>query len=75
MLCERTRWKMLHSMRAHMQVIADSVSGLVFKCRRDRKSINVDPSARLGDSSVRTDLDTHEYLQAVIYDHATRRRA
>jgi Domain of unknown function (DUF4464) len=56
-------------------VIADSVSGLVFKNKCDRKTLNVDPAAALGDNSTRTDLPTHEYAQAVLYDHVTRRRA
>ena len=60
---------------ADLQVIADSIAGLVFKNKRDRKTLNVDPNGDLGDSSTRTDLDTHEYQQVVIYDHVTRRRA
>ena len=56
-------------------MIADSVSGLVFKNKRDRKTLNVDPDSPLGDNSTRTDLDTDEHMQVVIYDHVTRRRA
>ena len=58
-----------------VQVIADSASGLVFKNKRDRKTISVDPSCSLGDNSTRTDLPTSEYVQVVLYDHVTRRRA
>lgn len=57
------------------QVIAENEKGLLFKNKRDRKVINVDPKAVPGDNSTRTELQTDEYIQAVIYDHVTRRRA
>lgn len=59
---------------ASFQVIADNAAGLVFKNKRDRKTISVDPNSSLGDNSTRTDFSTHEHLQVVIYDHVTRRR-
>mmetsp|Transcript_26475 Transcript_26475/g.57763 ORF Transcript_26475/g.57763 Transcript_26475/m.57763 type:complete len:239 (+) Transcript_26475:157-873(+) len=59
----------------NFQVIADNEAGLLFKNKRDRKVINVDPRARPGDNSTRTELQTHEYMQVVIYDHVTRRRS
>ena len=55
-------------------MIADNEAGVLFKNKRDRKVINVDPRAKPGDNSSRTDLETDEYLQVVIYDHVTRRR-
>ncbi len=58
-----------------VQVIAENEKGLLFKNKRDRKVINVDPKAVPGDNSTRTELQTEEYIQAVIYDHVTRRRA
>lgn len=58
----------------NFQVIADSDSGLLFKNKRDRKIINVDPKANPGDNSTRTEIKTDEYLQVVIYDHMTRRK-
>ena len=58
-----------------LQVIADNESGLLFKNKRDRKVINVDPRAKPGDNSTRTELKTEEYMQVVIYDHVTRRRS
>lgn len=58
-----------------MQVIADSEAGLLFKNKRDRKLINVDPRAKPGDNSTRTELLTHEYAQVVLFDHVTRRRS
>lgn len=57
------------------QVIAEDVRGLIFKNKRDRKVINVDPKALPGDNSARTELQTDEYIQVVIYDHVTRRRS
>lgn len=58
-----------------LQVVAENEKGLLFKNKRDRKVINVDPKAVPGDNSTRTELQTEEYIQAVIYDHVTRRRA
>merc|ERR1719164_319705 len=53
----------------NFQVIADSETGLLFKNKRDRKVINVDPKQPPGDNSTRTEVRTDEYLQVVIYDH------
>ena len=44
----------------NFQVIADNEAGLLFKNKRDRKVINVDPKARPGDNSRRIELHTHE---------------
>ena len=35
-----------HPPRTHTQVIADNASGLLFKNKRDRKIINVDPKVQ-----------------------------
>ncbi|GMH95596.1 hypothetical protein TrVE_jg13859 [Triparma verrucosa] len=59
----------------NFQVIADNETGLLFKNKRDRKVINVDPNANPGDNSTRTEIKTSEYLQVVIYDHMTRRKS
>ncbi|XP_063794747.1 cilia- and flagella-associated protein 299 isoform X1 [Pseudophryne corroboree] len=56
------------------QVIAENSSGLLFKNKRDRKILNVDPKASPGDNSIRIPIQTDLYLQAVIYDHITRRK-
>jgi uncharacterized protein (UPF0218 family) len=56
------------------QVIADSEAGLLFKNKRDRKVVNVDPKVPPGDNTTRTEIKTTEYLQIVIYDHMTRRK-
>ena len=47
-------------------MIADNEAGLLFKNKRDRKVINVDPKARPGDNSRRIELHTHEYTQVVL---------
>ncbi|CAK8683128.1 cilia- and flagella-associated protein 299-like [Clavelina lepadiformis] len=57
------------------QVIAENASGLLFKNKRDRKILNVDPKALTpGDNSTRTPVVTDQYIQVVIYDHVTRRK-
>ncbi|KAI8521667.1 PREDICTED: uncharacterized protein C4orf22 homolog [Branchiostoma belcheri] len=57
------------------QVIAESASGLLFKNKRDRKILNVDPKAASpGDNSTRTVIESPQYTQVVIYDHITRRK-
>jgi hypothetical protein len=58
----------------NFQVLADGEVGLLFKNKRDRKVINVDPRANPGDNTTRTEVRTGEALQVVIYDHFTRRR-
>ena len=59
----------------NFQVITDVESGLLFKNKRDRKVVNVDPRAAPGDNTTRTEIRTPEYSQAVIFDHFTRRKA
>ncbi|GFN98928.1 hypothetical protein PoB_002543400 [Plakobranchus ocellatus] len=57
------------------QVIAENASGLLFKNKRDRKIINVDPKApNPGDNSERHVITTNKYIQVVIYDHINRRK-
>ncbi len=58
----------------HYQVVADSAQGLLFKNKRDRKIVNVNPEMNPGDNTTRTELSTSEYVQVVFYDHSTRRR-
>ena len=58
------------------EVIADSSTGLLFKNRRDRKIINVDPKAHSpGDNTTRVALSNTRYIQVVLYDHVTRKKA
>mmetsp|Transcript_14550 Transcript_14550/g.22970 ORF Transcript_14550/g.22970 Transcript_14550/m.22970 type:complete len:244 (+) Transcript_14550:88-819(+) len=60
----------------NFQVIADNEAGLLFKNKRDRKVINVDPKLESpGDNSSRYEIPTTEYLQVVIFDHMTRRKS
>eukprot|EP00924_Labyrinthula_sp_SR-Ha-C_P005860 snap_masked-scaffold_14-processed-gene-7.40-mRNA-1 protein AED:0.33 eAED:0.33 QI:0/-1/0/1/-1/1/1/0/230 len=60
---------------ANYQVIADAEAGLLFKNKKDRKIINVDPSARhQGDNTVRKECTSKEYLQVVFFDHFARKR-
>lgn len=56
------------------QVIADSSQGLLFKNKRDRKIVNVNPECEPGDNSTRIEIKSPEYTQVVFYDHSTRRR-
>ncbi|XP_008068537.1 uncharacterized protein C4orf22-like [Carlito syrichta] len=56
------------------QVIADNPGGLLFKYKRDRKILNVDPKAQPGDNSTRIPIQTELYTQAVIFDHISRRK-
>jgi Domain of unknown function (DUF4464) len=58
----------------YYQVISDNHLGLLFKNKRDRKLINVNPEVNPGDNTTRMELETTEYVQIVIYDHTTRRR-
>lgn len=58
----------------HYQVIADSAQGLLFKNKRDRKVVNVNPETDPGDNTTRIEIQTNEYTQVVLYDHSTRRR-
>lgn len=57
----------------NFQVKADTEAGLLFKNKRDRKVINVDPNADCGDNSTRHVIHTKEYMQVVLYDHMSRR--
>ncbi|XP_065652219.1 cilia- and flagella-associated protein 299 isoform X4 [Hydra vulgaris] len=60
---------------ANYQVIAENTSGLLFKNKKDRKLINVDPKATSpGDNSSRISISSSKYIQVVLYDHVTRRK-
>ncbi|XP_004383166.1 cilia- and flagella-associated protein 299 isoform X2 [Trichechus manatus latirostris] len=56
------------------QVIADNPEGLLFKYKRDRKILNVDPKTPPGDNSTRMSIQTDLYMQVVIFDHISRRK-
>eukprot|EP00070_Physeter_catodon_P036472 XP_028343366.1 cilia- and flagella-associated protein 299-like [Physeter catodon] len=59
---------------SHFLVVPDQQLGLLFKHKRDRKSINVDPQGDPGDNSKRHEIETNEYIQFVIYDHMSRKK-
>jgi len=59
----------------NFQIMPDHEQGLLFKNKRDRKVINVDPKVEPGDNSKRLDVPTNEYIQVVIFDHMTRKKS
>ena len=49
--------------------------GLLFRNKRDRKVIDVNPdSASPGDGTTREEIQCDEYTQVVFFDHVTRRK-
>merc|ERR1711977_43324 len=64
-----------HNDSPNFQIIPDHEQGLLFKNKRDRKVINVDPKGEPGDNSKRSDIKTNEYIQVVIFDHMTRKKS
>ncbi|KAH0511739.1 hypothetical protein LTLLF_150385, partial [Microtus ochrogaster] len=56
------------------QVMADNPEGLLFKYKRDRKILNVDPKAQPGDNSARIPVQTELYTHVVLFDHISRRK-
>ena len=71
-------WKTQHARcnnTPNWQVLSESVRGLAFKSRRDRKVVSVDPRAESpGDSSTRTLFSSPNYTQVVLYDHIIRQK-
>lgn len=58
------------------QVITDNPTGLLFRNKRDRKIVNVDPRAVTpGENSIRADIKDPNYLHVVIFDHITKRKS
>ncbi|KAM9857926.1 cilia- and flagella-associated protein 299 [Aulostomus maculatus] len=60
------------SSSSNYQVIYDDPSGLLFKNKRDKKILNVDPSSGPGEDSKRTLLQSDLYVHVVVYDHNIR---
>jgi len=60
----------------NFRVDANSDAGLLFRNKRDRKVINVDPnkSDGPGDGTKRVEIQSPEYIQVVFFDHQTRRK-
>ena len=50
------------------------IQGLLFRNKRDRKVINVDPNKKPDDNTKRVEIKTPNYTQVVFYDHLTRRK-
>ncbi|EPZ31005.1 hypothetical protein ROZALSC1DRAFT_26428 [Rozella allomycis CSF55] len=59
----------------NFQVVTDNEGGLLFKNKRDRKVINVDPKVKPTENTTRHEIISPEYIQIVIYDHITRRKS
>eukprot|EP00968_Pinguiococcus_pyrenoidosus_P023936 scaffold4101_cov267-Pinguiococcus_pyrenoidosus.AAC.7 len=55
---------------SNFQVLTEGENGLLFKNKRDRKIISVDPTASPGDNTTRTELTCDEYLQVGSKLHA-----
>ena len=57
---------------------ANSDNGIMFRNKRDRKMINVDPRKDPpGDGTKRKEIECngeHGYIQVVFFDHVTRRK-
>ncbi|XP_018537854.2 cilia- and flagella-associated protein 299 [Lates calcarifer] len=56
----------------NFEVIYDDPNGLLFKNKRDKKILNVDPLSGPGEDSNRTFLQSDLYIHVVIYDHNIR---
>ncbi|KAM3611675.1 uncharacterized protein V6R79_022371 [Siganus canaliculatus] len=56
----------------NFEVIYDDPNSLLFKNRRDKKILNVDPASGPGEDSNRTFLLSDLYTHVVIYDHNIR---
>uniref|UniRef100_UPI003D6F5C2B cilia- and flagella-associated protein 299 n=1 Tax=Danio rerio TaxID=7955 RepID=UPI003D6F5C2B len=65
--------KSKHNNSSNYEVITENPSGLLFKCKNDRKILNVDPEELPGDSSTRTPVQSDLYVHVVIYDHVIRK--
>ena len=69
--------QILYNDSPNFKVDASSDQGLLFRNRRDRKVINVDPyqdPADMNGVCTRTDIECEEYTQVVFFDHETRRK-
>ena len=59
----------------NFRVDANSDAGLLFRNKRDRKVINVDPHKDPpGDGTKRVEIECDDYTQVVFFDHITRRK-
>ena len=61
----------------NFKVDANSEAGLLFRNRRDRKVINVNPYLPPEEQTgvcIREEIECEEYTQVVFFDHETRRK-
>ena len=59
----------------NFRVDANSDAGLLFRNKRDRKVIYVNPDLESpGDGTTRSEIECDEYTQVVFFDHTTRRK-
>ena len=59
----------------NFRVEANSDAGLLFRNKRDRKVIYVNPDLDdPGDGTTRQEIECDEYTQVVFFDHTTRRK-
>ena len=59
----------------NFRVDANSDAGLLFRNKRDRKVIYVNPELEdPGDGTTRQEIECDEYTQVVFFDHTTRRK-
>ncbi|XP_056134660.1 cilia- and flagella-associated protein 299 [Lampris incognitus] len=68
-------WKTKMSMSnssANYEVVTNNPSGLLFRNKTDGKDLHVDPWGTPGENSTRTPLQSHLYVQVVLYDHSVR---
>ena len=49
-------------------------AGLLFRNKRDRKVINVNPNAEKDENVERYEVESPDYTQIVLYDHQTRKK-
>ncbi|XP_069379434.1 cilia- and flagella-associated protein 299 [Paralichthys olivaceus] len=56
----------------NFEVLYEDPIGLLFRNKRDKKILNVDPSSGPGEDSNRTFLPSDLYIHVVIYDHNIR---
>jgi hypothetical protein len=58
----------------NFKVDASNQQGLVFRNKRDRKTIHVDPKKKPEENMSRIEIESLDYTQVVLYDHYTRKK-
>ncbi|XP_013875127.1 cilia- and flagella-associated protein 299 isoform X2 [Austrofundulus limnaeus] len=57
---------------SNFQVVYDDPGGLLFRNKKDKKILNLDPWSGPGEASSRTLLQSDLYVHVVLFDHAVR---